>query len=62
MVLFFKDDGVGTVTGLFDWLAGAAVEGAVAEGAPDTVGFVVKVGAKEVGAVAVEVAAIVELG
>jgi hypothetical protein len=45
MVLFFSDDGVGTVTGF----AGAvdAVVGAAVVGAPETVGFVVKVGAND---------------
>lgn len=45
IVLFFKDDGVGTVTGLWG-AAGVAVVVPVAV-APETVGFVVNVGAKE---------------
>jgi len=45
MVLFFSDDGVGTVTGF----AGAAdaVVGAAVVDAPETVGLVVKVGAND---------------
>jgi hypothetical protein len=48
IVLFFKDDGVGTVTGFVG--APGVIVVAVVAGAPETVGLVVRVGAN-VGAV-----------
>jgi hypothetical protein len=45
MVLFFSDDGVGTVTGFAGVVVAALVT--VVEDAPETVGFVVKVGAND---------------
>jgi hypothetical protein len=54
IVLFFKDDGVGTVTGLAD--CAVVVVGVAVVDAPETVGLVVKVGANVEGAVGADAA------